>query len=101
MLIWWGPEFCQLYSDAFLALAEDCQLQAEARAIGRRISAEKPGDFVRRMRVLLGDLDARGFGPGGCLKYSRMPHCGQFSEDRKEPSADLMGLRGPPSPRKP
>jgi hypothetical protein len=48
MLIWWGPEFCQLYSDAFLALAEDCQLQAEARAIGRRISAEKPGDFVRR-----------------------------------------------------
>ncbi len=27
-----------------------------------------------------------------------MPRCGQFSEDRKEPSAGLMGLRGPHLP---
>ena len=29
---------------------------------------------------------------------SRMPRCRLFSEDRKEPSADLMGLRGPHLP---
>ena len=29
---------------------------------------------------------------------SRMPRCCQFSEDRKEPSAGLMGLRGPHLP---
>ena len=28
------------------------------------------------------------------MKSSRMPRCCQFSEDRKEPSAGLMGLRG-------
>ena len=27
-----------------------------------------------------------------------MPRCCQFSEDRKEPSAGLMGLRGPHLP---
>jgi hypothetical protein len=32
------------------------------------------------------------------LKNSRMPRCRQFSEDRKEPSADLRGLRGPHLP---
>jgi hypothetical protein len=32
------------------------------------------------------------------LKNSRMPRCCQFSEDRKEPSAGLIGLRGPHLP---
>ena len=32
------------------------------------------------------------------LKNARMPRCCQFSEDRKEPSAGLMGLRGPHLP---
>jgi CHAD domain-containing protein len=38
---------------AFLVLAEHCkgEIQAEAQVIGRRIYAEKPGDFVRRICV--------------------------------------------------
>jgi hypothetical protein len=35
------------------------------------------------------------------LRNPRMRRCGQFWEDRKEPSAGLMGLRGPHLPRKP
>ena len=35
---------------------------------------------------------------GRLLKNSRMPRCCQFSEDRKEPSAGLMGVRGPHLP---
>ena len=33
------------------------------------------------------------------LKYPRMPRCSQFSEDRQEPSADLMGCGAPISPQ--
>ena len=44
------------------------------------------------------DDDLRLLTPRRLLKYSRMPRCCQFSEDRKEPSADLMGLRGPHLP---
>ena len=40
----------------------------------------------------------RGLVPRRLLKNSRMPRCCQFSEDRKEPSAGLMGLRGPHLP---
>lgn len=38
---------------AFLALTEDCKirLRPEAQAIGRRVYAEKPGDFVRRIHI--------------------------------------------------
>ena len=36
--------------------------------------------------------------PRRLLKNSRMPRCCQFSEDRQEPSAGLMGLRGPHLP---
>ena len=38
---------------AFLALTEDCKirLRTEAQVIGRRIYAEKPGDFVRRIHI--------------------------------------------------
>ena len=33
------------------------------------------------------------------LKYPRMPRCSQFSEDRQEPSEDLMGCGAPISPQ--
>ena len=37
--------------------------------------------------------------PRGLLRNPRMPRCRQFWEDRKEPSAGLMGLRGPHLPQ--
>lgn len=41
------------YLLAFLALTKDCKirLRTEAQAIGRRIYAEKPGDFLRRIHI--------------------------------------------------
>ena len=42
--------------------------------------------------------DQANFAVRSLLGNPRMPRCCQFSEDRKEPSAGLMGLRGPHLP---
>ena len=66
--------------------------QHSRRGSGSR-SAQPRGDRLHRHRR------RRPQRPRRLLKSPRMPRCSQFSEDRKEPSADLMGCGAPISPQ--
>jgi hypothetical protein len=66
---------------------------------------QKFGKLSGHGRVLIYPRDAvfqglqASFGaPRRLLRDPRMPRCCQFWEDRKEPSAGLMGLQGPHLP---
>ena len=59
----------------------------------RRVQTLVIGQLARRTVTHVAADESRRL-----LKNSRMPRCCQLSEDRQEPSAGLMGLRGPHLP---